>query len=485
MSGDKLKATIGLEVHAQLSTKSKIFCGCSTSFGAPPNTHTCPVCLGLPGVLPVFNRKVLDYAMKVGLALGCKIAPMMKFDRKNYFYPDLPKDFQISQFDLPLAADGSLEINSGDGRKTIRIKRVHLEEDAGKLTHIEGKDASLVDYNRCGTPLLEIVSEPDLESPEEAYEYLTELKAVLKYLDVSDCNMEEGSLRCDANISMRPASRKELGVKAELKNMNSFKGVKAALGYEIARQREVIEDGGKVTQETRLWNEAKQRTFSMRAKEEAFDYRYFPEPDLVPLMVSDEMVAPVRASLPELPRAKRKRFAEDYKLQPVAVSTLASAHALADFFEESIKLYNKPQVVANWITGDILSELNKRSSQDDISGIESLGITPGHLADMLALIDRGEISGKIAKSILPEMIDTGKGPKEIVESKGLSQIKDKGELDGILDSVISAHPQPVADYKSGKAAALTFLVGQVMKASRGKANPKMVNELLKERMEKI
>jgi len=481
-SAARYETTIGLEVHAQLSTKSKIFCGCSTKFGAVANTQTCPVCLGFPGVLPVFNREALRYALKVALALNCEIAEMMKFDRKNYFYPDLPKGFQISQYDLPLAANGELVILTGGSQMKIRITRVHLEEDAGKLIHVEGEDSSLVDFNRCGTPLLEIVSEPDITSPQEAYDYLTELKAILKYLGVSDCNMEEGSLRCDANISLRPKGRKELGVKSELKNMNSFKGVKNALEYEIERQEEILEDGGRIIQETRLWNDAAGKSYSMRSKEEAFDYRYFPEPDLVPFTVDKELVGSVREAIPELPRKRYERFLSDYKLPVLAASTIVQDKDVADYFEECARLYEKPQIIANWITGDILSEFNKRFSSERNATIRNLGIKPEDLTEMLGLIDKGEISGKIAKAVLPEMIDTKRSPKEIVKAKGMSQIKDKDELAKILDKIISSNAKPVEDYKNGKEAALTFLVGQVMKATRGKANPKIVNELLKERI---
>ncbi|MBL7069334.1 MAG: Asp-tRNA(Asn)/Glu-tRNA(Gln) amidotransferase subunit GatB [Candidatus Omnitrophica bacterium] len=481
MREERYEAVMGLEVHVQLSTKSKIFCGCSTKFGAEANTKTCPVCLGLPGALPVLNREVLHRAIKVGLALDCRTAKMMKFDRKNYFYPDLPKDFQISQYDLPLAANGRLGILTDGKERTVRIKRVHLEEDAGKLIHMEDEDASLVDFNRTGMPLLEIVSEPDISSPEEAYDYLTQLKTILKYLEVSDCNMEEGSLRCDANISIRPKGQVELGVKTELKNMNTFKGVKNALQYEIKRQGEVLDEGGTIKQETRLWDEAKGRTSPMRTKEEAFDYRYFPEPDLVPFIIDKELVESIRKGLPELPRRRLERFIEDYKLPPAAASLLVNEKEVADYFEDAAGIYKKDaKVVANWITGDIQGELNKRSLS-----IKELGIKPNDLADMIKMIDEGSITGKIAKGLLADMVETKMNPRKIVESKGLLQIKDKGELDKILYEVIKANPKPVIDYKNGKVNVLTFLVGQVMKATKGKANPKMVNDLLRERMDKL
>lgn len=480
MTAGRYETIIGLEVHAQLATKSKIFCGCSTRFGAPANTQTCPVCLGLPGVLPVFNREVLHFAIRVALALKCAVADQMKFDRKNYFYPDLPKNFQISQYDLPLATNGVLEIQTDTGAKVVKIRRVHLEEDAGKLMHIGDKDESLVDLNRTGMPLLEVVSEPDISSPEEAYDYLVELKAILKYLEVSDCNMEEGSLRCDANVSIKPKGAKGLGVKTELKNMNTFKGVKVALQYEVERQLKLLNEKGAVVQETRLWNEAKGRTYSMRTKEDAFDYRYFPEPDLVPYLLDRKLVKSIEETLPELPKERLQRFINDYKLPQGAASLLVKEKDIADYFERCAKIYKNPKIIANWIAGDIQSELNRRNTT-----INSLGIEPADIADMLTLIDEGTITGKIAKGLLVEMIETRKRPREIVESKGLSQIKSKDELARIMDDVIKANPKPVEDYKSGKTTAITFLVGQVMKATKGKANPKLVNELLRERMEKL
>ncbi len=474
------ETVIGLEVHVHLLTQSKIFCGCSTKFGAKPNTQTCPVCLGFPGVLPVFNREVLNLAIRVGTALECTITDRMKFDRKNYFYPDLPKNFQISQYDLPLAADGSLTVQSDDKNKRIRIKRVHLEEDAGKLIHDEEDSSSLVDFNRCGMPLLEIVSEPDISSPDEAYNYLTELKAILRYLGVSDCNMEEGSLRCDANISLRPKGQKTLGVKTELKNMNTFKGVKAALEHEVERQTKLLEEGKKIKQDTRLWNEAKGRTYSMRSKEEAFDYRYFPEPDLVPFLIEKKLVDQIRSTLPELPKERLKRFISDYKLSAAPANLLTKDRETADYFEECAKLYKDARIIANWIGTDMLSEANKKSLT-----ISTLGIDPVSIVDMLKLIDDGTITGKIAKEVLHEMVETKKPPQEIVKNKGLSQIKDEGEIIKMLDGVIASNPKAVEDYKSGKSTAITFLVGQAMRATKGKANPKMVNELLKRRLDKI
>ena len=473
----KYDTTIGLEVHVQLSTRSKIFCGCSTKFGAEPNTQTCPVCLGLPGVLPVFNREALRSAIKVGLALNCIIAQKMKFDRKHYFYPDLPKDFQISQYDLPLAKEGILDMSKTGQKRAIRIKRVHLEEDAGKLIHMENEKSSLVDFNRAGMPLLEVVSEPDITSPEEAYDYLTELKKILKYLDVSDCNMEEGSLRCDANISIKPRGRRILGVKTELKNMNTFKGVRSALTYEVKRQMQLVRDGEKIIQDTRLWNEADGRTHSMRIKEEAYDYRYFPEPDLVPFMLNRVFIDMIRKTLPEFPREKLPRFIGDYMLSPDVASVLVSEKALADYFEKCCALYPRAQIIANWIIGDIQSELNKRNLS-----IEELGLPAERLAGMLKLIEDGSISGKMAKDILVKMIGTNKSAEELIKSEGLSQISCEKELGKILEDVIAQNPKPVGDYKKGKETALKFLVGMAMKATKGKANPKMVNDLLKKKM---
>jgi len=476
----RYETVIGLEVHVQLSTRSKIFCGCATTFGAPPNSQVCPVCLGLPGVLPVFNKEVLCYAIKAALALSCRMSKTMKFDRKHYFYPDLPKDFQISQYDMPLASKGSLEVKTENGKRTIRINRVHLEEDAGKLIHVEGENSSLVDYNRGGIPLMEIVTEPDITSPQEAYDYLVELKSILKYLEISDCNMEEGSLRCDANVSIRKKGAKALGVKTELKNMNTFKGVKNALEYEVKRQTDILQDGGAVKQDTRLWNEVEARTYSMRSKEEAFDYRYFPEPDLVPFVLEKGLVESIRETLPEMAREKMARFIKVHKLNDASARLLVSDKGLADYFEECAKRYKKPQVIANWLASDIQSELNKRAVS-----INALGLKPACLAEMLSLIDEGAITGKIAKALLQDMIETGKGPRELVKAKGLSQISDTGELTKIIDKVIALNSKPVLDYKKGKTTAITFLVGQVMKETKGKANPGVVNKMLKERMERL
>ncbi len=462
---------VGLEVHLQLSTMTKAFCSCSTLFGEEPNSQTCPVCLGFPGALPVLNREALVRAIKVALALSCSIAKKMKFDRKNYYYPDLPKNFQISQYDKPLSADGHLDIKTAAGVKRIRIKRVHMEEDAGKLFHKGGY--SLVDYNRSGTALLEIVSEPDMSSPDEAYAYLTALKSLLRYLDVSDCNMEEGSLRCDANISLSPQGSGKLGTKTELKNMNSFKWVKAALEYEVTRQSELLNDGGRVTQETRLWNAEKGVTISMRSKEEAHDYRYFPEPDLVPFVVSNEMVAGIRKSIPELPEERMKRFISQYSIPGYDALVLTQEKNTAEFFENTVRLYDNPKAISNWIMGDINAILNEKSMS-----IDSTRLSPAHLASMVKMIDDGIISVKIAKEILPEIAENGESPREIVEKKGLTQISDAGELEGVAERVIKANDKSVNDYRAGKKNSLIYLVGQIMKETRGKANPKLVNEIL-------
>jgi len=477
------EVVIGLEVHAQLATESKIFCDCSTEFGAEPNTHTCPVCLGLPGTLPVLNKKVLEYAILTGLALNCEISEYSKFDRKNYFYPDLPKAYQISQFDLPICKNGYIEIDTEKGLKRIGITRIHMEEDAGKLIHegaIASSTGSLVDYNRTGVPLIEIVSEPDMRSPAEAREYLTQLKQILEYLGVSDCNMEEGSLRCDANVSVRPVGQQEFGTKTELKNMNSFRSVEKALEYEVERQIAVLESGSKVIQETRTWDDTLNKTISMRGKEEAHDYRYFPEPDLVPLEVSKDWVAELEKELPELPRNRKSRFIEEYGLPEYDAGVLTSEKALADFFEEGVKAYNDPKAVSNWVMGEFLRLLKEENME-----VEEVKLPGKHLGEMLKLMDEGVISGKIAKTVFEEMFKTGKDPETIVEEKGLKQISDEGQLEEIVLKVIADNPEPVEDFKNGKDRAIGFLVGQVMKETRGKANPQMVNKLLREKLSEL
>ena len=472
------EVVIGLEVHVQLMTESKAFCGCSTKFGLPPNSSTCPVCLGLPGVLPVLNEKAFKYALKTGLALNCKVQDLIKFDRKNYYYPDLPKNFQISQYDKPLAYGGCVEIEKDGEKKLIRITRVHLEEDAGKLIHDEKKGVSYVDLNRAGTPLMEIVSEPDLRNPEDASLYLQTLKAIIECLGVSDCNMEEGSLRCDANISIRVRGDEKLGVKTELKNMNSFKAVKDALTYEAERQKELLENGERIIQDTRLWNDTKGVTIAMRSKEESHDYRYFPEPDLVPFTISEEEIKKLKESIPELPQAKTKRFIEEYGLSEYNAKSLTRNMKIAEFFEKTISINRSPKEVANWLLGDISYMLNEKKVS-----IEKTNFKPEHLSEILQLISSEEISGKIAKEILPEVFETGVSPSEIVSKKGLRQIRDDKEIDLVIENVIKENEKSVKDYKSGKTTALTFLIGQVMRKTKGKANPKKVNEILKKQLE--
>jgi len=474
------EAVIGLEVHAQLLTNSKIFCGCSTKFGAPPNVQTCPICQGMPGVLPVLNRQAVEFALRAALAMNCQIAPFCRFARKNYFYPDLPKNYQISQYEQPLSYGGYLEIETNSETKRIGITRIHLEEDAGKLVHegdFEESDASFVDFNRCGVPLIEIVSEPDLRTPEEAKDYLAQLKSILEYLDVCDGNMEEGSLRCDANISVRPRGSDTLGTKTEVKNLNSFRAIQRALDYEITRQIELLSKGEKVIQETRLWDAAEGVTLSMRTKEEAHDYRYFPEPDLVPLRIAASWVEEIKRKMPELPQQRKSRFVEEFGIPEYDAGVLTSSRALAQFYEDCVRLHPQPKLVSNWVMVELLGLLNKEGM-----GIEESPISPAALAEMLGLMEEGVISGKIAKSVFEEMYQTGKSAPVIVQEKGLTQISDERELIRMIDEVLAANPEPVAEYRAGKEKSFTFLVGQVMKASRGKANPALVNKLLQKRL---
>ncbi|MCL0100708.1 Asp-tRNA(Asn)/Glu-tRNA(Gln) amidotransferase subunit GatB [Peptococcaceae bacterium] len=474
------ETVIGLEVHVELKTKTKIFCDSSAEFGAEPNTYVCPVCMGLPGTLPILNKKVVEYAIKAGLALNCSIALFSKFDRKNYYYPDLPKNYQISQFDLPIAEKGYLDIEVNGKKKRIGITRIHMEEDAGKLVHqgtIMTTPYSLVDYNRSGVPLIEIVSEPDIRSPEEAKAYLEKLKAIIQYTGISDCKMQEGSLRCDANVSVRPVGEKKFGTKTEIKNMNSFKALQKALEYEINRQIEVLESREKVVQETRTWDESKGITISMRSKEESHDYRYFPDPDLVPLVIDEKWVEDLRQSLPELPDAKRARFVSELGLPEYDAMVLTLTKEMADFFEETLEFYPNAKNISNWMMGDLSRLLN--AHQLDIS---ECPIKPKQLARLLSLIDEGTISGKIAKTVLEEMIESGKDPDVIVKDKGLVQISDESEISRVVGEVLMENPKSVEDYKKGKTKAMGFLVGQVMKKTKGKANPKLVNKLLMKKL---
>lgn len=474
------EAVIGLETHVQLSTKSKIFCSCSTSFGAEPNSNTCPVCIGMPGVLPVLNRQVAHRAIKVGLAVGGKIAKWTKFDRKNYFYPDLPKGYQISQYDLPIVDGGKLDILVDGAHKTIGITRIHMEEDAGKLIHGENlgdPSSSYVDLNRAGVPLLEIVSEPDIRSSEEARRYMDKLKTILQYLEVSDCNMEEGSLRCDANISVRPVGQKEFGTRAEIKNVNSFRYLQKAIDFEIKRQCALLDEGGTVVQETRLYDEKNDRTISMRGKEEAHDYRYFPDPDLPPLVIGDEWVEQVRSELPELPDAKAQRFMADYGLPEYDALVLCATRVTAAYFEEAAKGAKSPKVVSNWVMGEVLRVVKEKGAAPD-----TIPVTPAMLAKMVGMIESGAISGKIAKTVFEEMATSGKDPEKVVEEKGLAQITDTSSIEAEVDKILAANPTQVADYKAGKVKLIGFFVGQVMRATRGTASPDMVNSILKEKL---
>src|SRR5580698_10108218 len=477
---EKYEPVIGLEVHVQLATHTKIFCGCPTSFGAPPNTNVCPVCLGLPGALPVLSRQAVELAIEAGLALNCRVKPRSIFARKNYFYPDLPKGYQISQYDQPVAEHGWVDIEVNGVKKRIGVTRVHMEDDAGKSIHDGFKDSdrySYIDLNRSGTPLIEIVSEPDMRSSDEAYAYLTELKQVLQYISVSTCDMEKGHLRCDANVSVRLKGAEKLGTKAEVKNLNSFRFLRQALDFEIARQVAVLEGGGRVVQETRLYNPDRGETFSMRSKEDAHDYRYFPEPDLVPLRIGEQWIAEVRSAMPELPPLKRARFIAEYGLREYDADVLTQTRAASDYFETAAKVSGDPRTTANWVMGDLMGMLKAESKEIGESPIRA-----ENLGALVKLLAQGELSGKLAKEIFPKMFSTGDAPAAIMEREGLKQISDTGVLEQIIADVIAANPKQVGQYKSGKTTVINFLVGQAMKATRGQANVAAVTDLLKQKL---
>lgn len=475
------EVVIGCEVHVELKTKTKIFCSCPTDFGGEPNTHVCPVCLGLPGTLPVLNKKVLEYAIKAGLALNCEIAQFSKFDRKNYFYPDLTKAYQISQFDLPICKNGYIDIETGKGEKRIGITRIHMEEDAGKLVHqgstITTSAGSLVDYNRAGVPLIEIVSEPDMRSAEEVLEFLSSLKAIIEYTGVSDARMEQGSLRCDVNLSLRPAGQSAFGTRAEIKNLNSFRSVERVIQYEINRQTDILESGGKVIQETRTWDESKGRTYSLRSKEDSDEYRYFPEPDLPPVIVMEDYIEKLRAELPEMPKEKRQRMIDKDGLPEYDAGIITASKALVDFYDAVHTYYGDAKKISNWIMGELLAKVNAEGIE-----LDALKIQPEQMAALLKLVDSGEISGKIAKKVFAEMFETGKNPDDIIKEQGLKQISDETELKTMIEQVAETNPKSVEDYKAGKTKALGFLVGQIMKQSRGQANPAVINRLLVEKL---
>jgi len=468
---------IGLEVHAQLLTETKLFCGCASKFGAPPNTHGCPVCLGLPGSLPVLNRRAVEMAVKMGLAMGCKIAQKSIFARKNYFYPDLPKGYQISQYDMPVCEGGSIRVFVDGQERMIKLTRIHLEEDAGKLVHDLDPD-SLFDVNRCGTPLIEIVSEPDMRSPAEAHAYLAGIKQILEYLQICDCNMEEGSLRCDANISIRPRGEKKLGVKTEIKNMNSFKGLQKALEYEAIRQEDVLRSSGTILQQTFLWDPSTNRSIPMRSKEDAHDYRYFPEPDLMPLIVEDSWIEDLRKNLPELPAARRNRFQTQYGLAEYPSEVLTSSRDLADYFEEVLKTFSDARQVSNWIMGDIL-----RITNDQKIEVKALHITPSRLGTLLKLIGDGTVSAKAAKRVIDTIQAQDKDPAVVIDELGLRQVSDSGALQTAVKQIIDGHPAEVQRYKAGDKKLMGFFVGQAMKATKGAGNPKEINAIVTKMLE--
>ena len=472
----EFETVIGLEIHTQMKTESKIFCGCSTTFGAPPNTHTCPVCLGMPGSLPVLNRQVVHNAIKLALACDFTINRRNQFARKNYFYPDLPKGYQISQFELPIAEHGKIDIEVEGRKKTIGITRAHMEEDAGKLVHSDTEPESYVDLNRAGTPLVEIVSEPDLRSPEEAVAYLKKLHAIVRYLDISDGNMQEGSFRCDANISLRPVGQKEFGIRTELKNMNSFRNVQLALEYEERRQRDILLDGGRVVQQTLLWNPDKNCTEPMRGKEEAHDYRYFPDPDLVPVEIDDAWIEEVRREMPELPEARQKRFTDVLGLPEYDAEILTASRQLADFFEAVCAEYDNPKKVSNFIGTELLRDYGPER-------IDQCPVTPKQLASLLIMVEKATISGKIAKTVFGDMLATGEDPEKIVKDKGLTQMSDTGELTAMVREIIEANPAQAQQFRDGKTKVIGFFVGQLMQKTKGKANPQMANKLFREELQ--
>ena len=476
----KYEPVIGLEVHVQLGTKTKIFCNCAVEFGSAPNTHVCPECLGLPGALPVMSRQAVESPISAALALRCRVNPSSQFARKNYFYPDLPKGYQISQYDLPLAEHGSIDIAVGDLKKRIGVTRVHMEDDAGKSIHDGFKDSdryTYVDLNRSGTPLIEVVSEPEMRSSDEAYAYLGEVKQIMQYIGVSDCDMEKGQLRCDANVSVRLRGAEKFGTKAEVKNLNSFRYLKMALEYEIERQIELIESGGRVTQESRLYHVESGRTIAMRSKEQAHDYRYFPEPDLVPLRISEHWLGEVKARLPELPADRRERYINEYGLREYDAQVLTLERSIGDYFEQAVKFTGDGRLTANWVTGDLMGLL-KAAGQE----IASSPVSAASLGELLKLIISGELSGKLAKEILPKMFESGQPASVIVDREGLKQISDAGALERLADEVIAANPKQVEQYRAGKSGLLGFLVGQLMKASRGQANPASANEILRQKL---
>jgi aspartyl-tRNA(Asn)/glutamyl-tRNA(Gln) amidotransferase subunit B len=472
------ETVIGLEVHAQLKTRSKIFCGCSTAFGAPPNTNTCQVCLGMPGVLPVLNKKVVEYSIKMAQATHCKITSPNRFARKNYFYPDLPKGYQVSQFELPIAEHGWLEIETDGQKKRIGITRIHMEEDAGKLVHDDHEPKTYVDLNRTGVPLIEIVSEPDIRSSVDATAYLKKLHAILRYLDICDGNMQEGSFRCDANISLRPVGQQELGTRTELKNMNSFRNVQRALKFEVRRQRDILLDGGTVVQETLLWDADKKITNSMRGKEEAHDYRYFPDPDLIPVVIDEKWIAEIQKGFPELPDERKERFVAEFGLPDYDAGVLTSVKELADYFERALAVFPQAKKLSNWMMTELMRELKGEDGPD----IRECPISPENLGTLLKIIDQGTISGKIAKTVFMDMMMTGKDAETIVKEKNLVQMSDEGELLAMVKEIIAANPQQTADYKDGKTKLMGYFVGQLMQKTKGKANPKLANQLFSQEL---